>query len=279
MSIKALQPSKLLAMFTAGSLAQRVVVLGNLLLVLVCAVLIAMVALLYTADTEGVKPVPRAKSNAVSLRWNWFRGAQPVQQVAEEMGELENSTLKAKLLGVMISGEIASATLAFNSKPQKVYHVGDKLGSTVTIEKIEPYRIIVKQNGKNSQILMAKADTVIETEQSSGGSNEQTADGGFAMANMFGAVPVRMDGYGSGFKLNKLSKEMKMLADLENNDVVVDVGGTGVQELMSDPQQWIKYSAQSSLPVTVIRDGEPVVIYVNAASLSAKMLPKFGMNK
>ena len=128
-------------------------------------------------------------------------------------------------------------------------------------------------------MLLAKADTVIETEQSAGGTNRQAAEGGFAMANMFGAVPVRMDGYGSGFKLNKLSEEMKMLADLENNDVVVDVGGTGVQELMSDPQQWIKYSAQSSLPVTVIRDGEPVVIYVNAASLSAKMLPKFGMNK
>ena len=277
MSIKALQPSKLLAMFKTGSLAQRAVVLGNLLLVLICAVLIVMVAMLYTADTEGVKPVPRAKSNAVSLRWNWFRGTQPVEQVAE-VGELENSTLNAKLLGVMISGEISSATLAFNGKPQEVYHVGDKLGSSVTIDKIEPYRIIVKQNGKNSQILLAKADTVIETEQSTGGTSQQAADGGFAMANMFGAVPVRMDGYGSGFKLNKLSEEMKMLADLENNDVVVDVGGTGVKELMSDPQQWIKYSAQSSLPVTVIRDGEPVVIYVNAASLSAKMLPKFGLN-
>ncbi|MGB0449205.1 MAG: type II secretion system protein N [Porticoccaceae bacterium] len=259
-------------------MAQRAVALGNLLLVLVCAVLIAMVALLYTADTVGVKPVPRAKSNAVSLRWNWFRGTQPVQQVSE-VGELENSTLKAELLGVMISGEISSATLAFNGKPQKVYHVGDKLGSSVTIEKIEPYRIIVKQNGKNKQILLAKADTVMETEQSTDSATGQPADGGFAMANMFGAVPVRMDGYGSGFKLNKLSKEMKMLADLENNDVVVDVGGTGVQELMSDPQQWIKYSAQSSLPVTVIRDGQPVVIYVNAASLSAKMLPKFGLNK
>ena len=54
----------------------------------------------------------------------------------------------------------------------------------------------------------------------------KAADGGFAMANMFGAVPVRVDEYGSGFKLNKLSEEMKMLADLENDDVVVDVGGT-----------------------------------------------------
>lgn len=278
MSIKAFQLSKLLSVFSTGSLAQRAIALGNLLLVLICAVLIIMLAMLYIADTGEVEPIPRAKSDAVSLRWSWFRGSQPIQQ-APVVGELENSTLKAKLLGVMISREVSSATLAFNGKPQKVYHVGDKLGSSVTIEKIEPYRIIVKRNGTNEQILLAKADNVIETQQSTDSADGQTADGGFAMANMFGAVPIRVDGYGSGFKLNKLSGEMKMLADLENNDVVVDVGGTGVQELMSDPQQWIKYSAQSSLPVTVIRDGQPVVIYVNAASLSAKMLPKFGLNK
>jgi type II secretion system protein C len=278
MSIKAPQLTKLVSVFSVGSLAQRAMALSNVFLLLVCAVMLALIAMLYTADGETVQPVPQAKSNAVSLRWNWFRGNQPVEEVVE-VGELENSTLKAKLLGVVISGDISSATLAFNGKPQKVYHIGDKLGSSVTIEEIEPYRIIVKQNGTNKQILMAKSDNVIETEQSSGSANGQTTDGGFAMANMFGAVPIRLDEYGSGFKLNKLSEEMKMLADLENNDVVVDVGGTGVQELMSDPQQWIKYSAQSSLPVTVIRDGEPVVIYVNAASLSAKMLPKFGMNK
>jgi len=278
MSIKALKLTKLVSVFSLGSLAQRAIALSNLFLLLVCAVLLALIAMRYTADDEAVKSVPRAKPNAVSLRWNWFRGSQPVE-VVSVVGELENSTLKVKLLGVVISGDISSATLAFNGKPQKVYHVGDKLGSSVTIEEIEPYRIIVNQSGTNKQILMAKSDNVIETEQSTGTVDGQAADGGFAMANMFGAVPVRIDEYGSGFKLNKLSKEMKMLADLENNDVVVDVGGTGVQELMSDPQQWIKYSAQSSLPVTVIRDGEPVVIYVNAASLSAKMLPKFGLNK
>jgi len=275
---KVFQPRKLLSVFSASSLAQRAIVLSNVLLVLVCVMLLTMVAILYTGDSETVKPIPRVKSNTVSLRWNWFRGSQPVNEVSEVL-ELENATLKATLLGVMISDSISSATMTFNGKPQKVYHVGDKLGSDVTIEKIEPYRIIVKQNGTNKQIVMAKADSVIETEQSSDNTDGQPDDGGFAMANMFGAVPIRVDEYGSGFKLNKLSEEMKMLADLENNDVVVDVGGIGVQELMSDPQQWIKYSTQSSLPVTVIRDGQPVVVYVNAASLSAKMLPKFGLNK
>ena len=86
-------------------MAQRAIALGNLLLVLICAVLIIMLAMLYTADTGEVEPIPRAKSDAVSLNWNWFRGSQPIQQ-APVVGELENSTLKAKLLGVMISREV-----------------------------------------------------------------------------------------------------------------------------------------------------------------------------
>ncbi len=278
MSIKAFQISGLLAVIKSGSLAQRAVVLSNLLLVLICVVFLSMLAALYTADDEEIKPIPRAQTNSTTLRWNWFRGSQPVEQV-ELVGELENSNLKLKLLGVLISGDRSAATLAFNGKPEKVYQVGDNLASNVSIEQIEPYRVIIKENGTNKQILMAKSDSVIETEQSTDSGDGQTADGGFAMANMFGAVPVRAGQYGNGFKLNKLSKEMKMLADIENNDIVVNVGGMAVQELMADPKQWIKYSTETSLPVTVIRDGQPVELYVNAASLSAKMLPKFGLNK
>ena len=276
MSIKAFNPRKLLKAVTTGSPVRRAVIAVNILLVLVSLLLLVSITLQYLEETESVEPIPRTKSTVSSPRWNWFSGNQSVEQLPlEEVAELENASLAAKLLGVMISDGLSSATVAVSGKPEMVFHVGDKLEADVSLEKIEPYRIIVLESGVMKQILMVKSDTVIKTEQSSSAKSGQTAEGGFAMANMFGAVPVRVDEYGSGFKLNKLSAEMKMLADLENDDIVVDVGGTGVQELMSDPQQWIKYSAQSSLPVTVIRDGEPVVVYVNAASLSAKMLPKF----
>jgi hypothetical protein len=48
---------------------------------------------------------------------------------------------------------------------------------------------------------------------------------------------------------------------------------------MSDPTSWTNYSGESNLPVTIIRNGEEMVVYVNAASLSAKMLPRLGLNK
>ena len=96
---------------------------------------------------------------------------------------------------------------------------------------------------------------------------------------MFGAVPVNVESFGSGLKLNNLSQEMKQLADIEEGDVVVSVGGLGIESLMSDPTSWTNYSGESNLPVTIIRNGEEMVVYVNAAGLSAKMLPRLGLNK
>jgi S1-C subfamily serine protease len=95
---------------------------------------------------------------------------------------------------------------------------------------------------------------------------------------MFGAVPV-MAGNGAGLKLNNLSAELTSLADLQEGDVVVQVDGKSVQELMANPAQWVSYSSNNSLPVTVMRQGQEEIIYVNAASLSAKILPNLGLTR
>ena len=66
-------------------------------------------------------------------------------------------------------------------------------------------------------------------------------------------------------------------ADIRDGDVVMQVDGLSVQDLMSDPLKLMSYSSATSLPVTVMRNGRKETIYVNAASLSAKMLPTFGL--
>jgi type II secretory pathway component PulC len=89
-------------------------------------------------------------------------------------------------------------------------------------------------------------------------------------------VPVNIAG-GSGFKMNNLSSDIKMMADIRDGDVVMQVDGLSVQDLMSNPMKLMSYSSATSLPVTVMRNGRQETIYVNAASLSAKMLPTFGL--
>jgi hypothetical protein len=48
---------------------------------------------------------------------------------------------------------------------------------------------------------------------------------------------------------------------------------------MANPAQWVSYSSSNSLAVTVMRQGQEETIYVNAASLSAKILPNLGLTR
>jgi|TARA_B110000977_G_scaffold77340_1_gene104293 type II secretory pathway component PulC len=265
----------------SASPGQKLLLLSNgLLIALILALLIAL-AMSFAESKSTAKALSRTSTPAVaSLRWTWFSGvAVTVPTVELDSSNLADADVNAKLLGVLFSESSSLATISFNGRPEQVYRIGDKLGASIVIKQIQAFRIIVEQNGVKRQILLKKPENVMQTEQAPDDySDDEPADEGFAMANMFGALPVKVDNYGSGFKLSKLSSEMKMLADIEDGDVVVDVGGTGVQELMSDPASWVQYSGETSLPVTVIRNGEEVVLYVNAASLSAKMLPKLGLN-
>ena len=64
---------------------------------------------------------------------------------------------------------------------------------------------------------------------------------------------------------------MMQLSDMQEGDTITHIGGVAVQDLLADPQQWITLSGSSSLPVTVIRQGQEETIYINAASLSANV--------
>lgn len=210
--------------------------------------------------------------------WDWF-GDEPIDNISEieEISEeLPAASINAQLLGVLLAGEASTATIKVGGSPEAVYQKGDELGSNTTLVDIQPYRIVVSQNGVNKQVPMKKPDSIIETEEYTYGAEER-AESGFALANMFGAVPVMQSG-STAFKMNNLSDEMKQLADIQEGDVVTQVNGIAIQDIMADPAQWMQFSTSSSLPVTVIRQGQEEVIYVNAASLSAKMLPSLGLN-
>ena len=239
--------------------------------------LLILLQLTQSSDDTG-KELQRLPS-AKLMSWNWFSSDSTVVEAAgQDHGELPEANINAVLLGVMIAGDNSFATLKFNGKPEAVYHRGDDLNSGYQLLDIEPYRIVVRKNGLNQQVLMKKPDSIIETRQVPDEQAAQQPAEGFALANMFGAVPVAAAG-GSGLKLNNLSSDITSMADLQEGDVVIGVDGASVQELMANPGQWANYSGNSNLPVTVMRQGEEKTIYVNAASLVAKLLPNIGLSR
>lgn len=245
-------------------------VLGVYLLLIITDILVE--------DSEPQpSPLKRVTSGKI-IQWNWFGGekAAIVTQVIQQGQSLQDAKINADLLGVMLSAQNASATLKFKGQAEKVYQVGDKLSSSLELVEIQAFRIIVLENGVRKQVLMRKPDVIMQTETVSDTSGRDVQTQGFALANMFGAVPVNVSG-DTGFKINNLSTEVKMMADIRDGDVVLQVDGLSVQDLMANPVKMMSYSAANSLPVTVMRNGREETIYVNAASLSAKMLPTLGL--
>lgn len=238
--------------------------------------LLTMIILNSTAELSSPKAIQRLGYGKVQ-QWNWFGGRQvaPVARVVQQSQKLQDVNIDAELLGVMISRKNSSATLKFKGRQEQVFQRGDKLNATLQLAEIQPFRIIVSENGIRKQLMMKKPDTIMQAEVTVDRPRKTAQTQGFALANMFGAVPVNIAG-GTGFKINNLSSDAKTIADIRNGDVVVQVDGLSVQDLMSNPIKMMSLSKADSLPVTVMRNGRQEIIYVNAASLSAKMLPTLG---
>ena len=253
-------------------------------LLVACVYLAVAIALQFiSSNNTELREISRVPS-AQALYWNWFSSSSVVAEASmvEKHGELPEANMNAVLLGVMMAGEDSLATLKFGGKPEAVYRIGDDLSSGFRLIDIETFRIVVRKNGLTQQVLMKKPEGIIETQQSMPTDSAAESSGqpqeGFALANMFGAVPV-MAGGGAGLKLNNLSAELSALADLQEGDIVLQIEGKSVQDLMANPAQWASYAASNSLPVKVLRQGQEEIIYVNAASLSAKILPNLGLTR
>lgn len=250
--------------------------LNGVLIALAIWLLVSIVLLWLPREAPGTQQnvVAAAPGNASAqaLRLTWFSGARGsvIQQVDRE--ELEEASVQAELLGVVLSGDRSTATIKFGTRPESVYRVGDKLGSAVELKQIESYRVVVSERGVRRQISLNKADKVMQAVDPS--DRDAGADRrGFGVNNLFGAVPVQTDEYGAGIELDQVTGELQEFAAVRPGDVVVQVGDLSVSELATNPQALSEMENQTSVPVTVLRDGEEMVIYVNAAGLSARLLP------
>lgn len=240
------------------------------------ALAIAMVVEKFSPELEEIA-IQQVRAPA-KTSFNWF-GAKAVAQkevdISNIYDELPTADIDARLLGVIVAGEVSSATVKFGGSKEVVHFKGDKLNAKTTIIDIQGYRLVVRQGGVNKQMLMQKPESIIERSKGSVSVSENKASG-FSLANMFGAVPVMVQG-STGFKVNNLSTEMQQLADIQEGDIISQVDGVPISEIMANPAMWLKFSSSTSLPLSVMRDNQMQIIYINASSLSAKMMPSLGL--
>ena len=131
----------------------------------VAACLLIMTVLKSTEDVSPPKAMERLGYGKVQ-QWEWFGGKKvvPVVKVVQQNQKLQDVKIDADLLGVMISGNDSSATIKFKGRPEQVFQQGDKLNSILELIEIQPFRVIVTENGIKKQLMMKKPDVIIQSE-------------------------------------------------------------------------------------------------------------------
>ena len=216
-------------------------------------------------------------NSAPRPRWNWFSGvAAPREETSLE--EFAQATINAELLGVVVTEGLSYAVISTSRNSQALYTVGDSIEDNVTLEEIQDDRVIIAQRGSRRQIPLkslekgARRTSLLEV----GASSPVTNAEGFNLSGLVSANPVRLPGGGTGLKLRGLSEDLTDLADVREDDVVAAVNGRPVGDLLTNPLLWQQFSRQTNIPITIRRGEEEIELFVNAASLSAKILPRIG---
>ena len=245
-----------------------------------------LVFLQYLFDVEqndqlGIQLLPLAALPSENPSWRWFgkntvSGEQSlrVQQDAEEI--LPEASINAELVGVVMTKNFSMATIRINGQQEKVFAIGDDLLLGVELLNVGTSKVVLRERGREVQITMKRPDEIpieLRNQVNTNFSNTAVLQSGFSLTNMFDALPVQLENSATGIQLGGISEEILSLSEFQDGDVVIQVGLTSIDELMSNPGQWMSYSTETFLPVTVMRNGQETTINVNAFSLSARILP------
>lgn len=258
----------------------------NVILSLACLALLVIMIWQYLFNTSennqaGIQLIQATPASTDNYSWRWFGQnslaiEQNIRFQQESEEQFAEADINAELIGVVMTQDISTATIRINGQQEKVYSIGDELQSGVELLDVGTSRVVLRERGREVQISMRKPTDLpvqIRNQAIPDATTTSMLQDGFSLANMFDALPVQIENAGTGIQLGGISEEMLSLSELQDGDVVMQVGSTSINELMSNPGQWMSYTTETMLPVTVMRDGQETTLNVNAFSLSARILP------
>ena len=154
--------SALMQRLLSGSPRQRLLLIGNSLLIVIAIIMATLLGLLFVRITKIRLLFQERPYRRLLVCAGIGLTASPLKSSQLRMLTLVNWPMrisKPSFSASVLSERTSSATIAFNGRPEKVYHIGDKLGSAIVIKQIQPFRVIVEQNGARRQIKLEKADS------------------------------------------------------------------------------------------------------------------------
>ena len=174
---------------------------------------------------------------------------------------LEEASFRGKLMGVIQQGERALASIELQGGDEKVFRVGDELATGVTLEAIEPLRVVVRERGMLRQLSLASLlddRTPISVQPPA-----KTGSPARRQQLPLAVTPVLSDDGNSGLRIDQLSAELEAAAQVQRGDLVVAVDGVGITALMADRGAVAQLVQRDALTLTLVRNGRELSVDVD----------------
>lgn len=190
--------------------------------------------------------------------------------------ETEKARINAELLGVVTSGARASASIVVSGGKVAVYQVGDDLAAGVTVEAIEPTRVVVREQGVLRHIalksLVAEGGpgfTPVAVDSQGG---EQEAGSGMAPALPLVEVSTILTDDGqAAIRVDRIDGGLGQRVALNSGDIIVAVDGQSLASIMADGNALERLAGRQALSVTLIRNGVDTEIEVDGEIVKSLM--------
>jgi type II secretion system protein C len=240
--------------------------------VLCCWLIVKIIWMIASPPTFNDTPMQVAAVTSVKPSWRWFAELE-----VEKVENIQPSRINAALLGVMIVGDKSIASISTPKKKNGVYRVGDELQRGVTVDAIEDRRVVLDENGRLRELtLKAASEQGIAKDNAMNGASRGKAAVDTGLADMVSLAPVTLADKSTGIKLQRAHSDLLAMSEIQEGDVIVQVGDVAVSELMNNPIKLQALMTQASVPMQVERDGQRQEIYVNVAALAEKLMPQLG---
>jgi general secretion pathway protein C len=193
-----------------------------------------------------------------------------------------------RLTNLVLKGTIASdlpefsvAVIADGSQEQKVYAIGDSLGSGTKLHAVYAERVVLNENGTLTNLRLptefprssaapTRRTTSVTRQSTPGGDNFRTAitENLTGLSDVFRPTPYIVNGQQAGYRLYPGRNRQQFAAlGLRPGDILKDVNGQTLTDPTQAMQVFQSLGTVDEVTVTVERNGQPQSIVLRTSQL------------
>lgn len=231
-----------------------------------------------------------SSADVQSIAANHMFGEADAESAPTPIATIDDDLSDTRLTNLILKGTIASdvpefsvAVIADNNADQKVYAIGDSLGSGTTLHAVYPERVVLNESGAltnlripqefpTSQATPTRRNTGT-TRQSTRNRNAQSIQNAVTqnlskLTDVIRPTPYLVNGEQAGYRVYPGRNRQQFAAlGLRPGDLIKDIDGQSLTDPTQAMQVFQALGTADQVTVTVERNGQPQTIILKTSQL------------